>query len=118
MDEAFPATVRLKTRSEFLEVQKNGRRLQTDKFLVLALPRPGRPTRLGITVSRKVCGAVGRNRIKRRLREAFRRGRARWSDGWEIVIVARRECVGATYAEIATALGRALGRLPPPRRPA
>lgn len=115
MDEAFPAAARLKTRSEFLEVQKNGRRLQTDRFLVLALARPGKPTRLGITVSRKVASAVGRTRIKRLLREAFRRGRARWPEGWEIVIVARREAVGATYAEIAEAMGRTLGRLRPAR---
>lgn len=118
MNEAYPATLRLKTRSEFLEVQKNGRRFQTDKFLVLALSRPGHPTRLGITVSRKVASAVGRNRIKRLFREAFRRGLDRWPQGWEIVIVARRESVGASYAEIAEALARVLGRLPPARRAA
>ncbi len=112
---AFPATVRLKTRSEYLEVQKNGRRLQTDRFLVLALARPGQPMRLGITVSRKVASAVGRTRIKRLVREAFRRGRDRWPEGWDVVIVARRECVGATYAAIEESLARALGRLRPVR---
>jgi ribonuclease P protein component len=112
---AFPAAVRLKTRSEYLEVQKNGRRLQMDRFLVLAHARPGQPMRLGITVSRKVAGAVGRTRIKRLVREAFRRGRDRWPEGWDVVIVARRECVGATYAEIAQLLTRALGRLRPVR---
>lgn len=115
MNEAFPAAVRLKTRSEFLEVQKNGRRLQTDRFLVLALARPGAPMRLGITVSRKVASAVGRSRIKRLFREAFRRGRDRWPEGWEIVIVARRECVGASYAQLSEALARVLGRLRPIR---
>jgi ribonuclease P protein component len=117
MDEAFPAAVRLKTRSEFLEVQKNGRRLQTDRFLVLALPRPGQPLRLGITVSRKVASAVGRSRIKRLLREAFRRGRTSWPEGWEVVIVARREAVGATYVQVAEAMARAFSRLRPARRP-
>jgi ribonuclease P protein component len=111
----FPPAVRLKTRSEYLEVQKNGRRLQTDRFLVLALARPGQPMRLGITVSRKVASSVGRSRVKRLVREAFRRGRDHWPEGWDVVIVARRECVGATYAEISAALARALGRLRPVR---
>jgi ribonuclease P protein component len=110
--QGYPPALRLKKRSEFLEVQKNGRRLQTEQFLVLALPRPGHPTRIGITVSRKVAGAVGRNRIKRLFREAFRRGLDRWPRGWEIVIVARRESVGASYAQIEEALGRVLARLP------
>lgn len=114
-EHGYPATLRLKTRSEYLEVQKNGRRLQTEEFLVLALPRPGRPTRVGITVSRKVASAVGRNRIKRLVREALRRGLDRWPRGWEIVIVARRQSVGASYAQIAGALSRVLGRLPPTR---
>jgi ribonuclease P protein component len=70
---------------------------------------------MGITVSRKVAGAVGRNRIKRLLREAFRRNRALWPEGWEIVIVARRECVTATFAEIEEQLRRALGRLRLPK---
>lgn len=115
MSEAFPAAVRLKTRSEFLEVQRNGRRLQAGGFLMLALPRPGEPTRLGITVSRKVACAVGRNRIKRLVREAFRRGRPRWPEGWEVVVVARREAVRATFADVQAAFGRTLGRLPPAR---
>lgn len=43
--------------------------------------------RLALAVSRRVGGAVRRNRIKRSLREAFRRGRARWPVGWDIVVV-------------------------------
>lgn len=58
------------------------------------------PTRLGVTVTRKVGGAVVRNRIKRLVREAFRKERHRFEDGYDMVWVAKREAAGVTYAGV------------------
>ena len=58
------------------------------------------PTRLGITVTRKVGNAVVRNRIKRLVREVFRQHRERLPTGLDIVWVAKQQAAGATFAEV------------------
>ncbi|PRP95691.1 Ribonuclease P protein component [Enhygromyxa salina] len=58
------------------------------------------PTRLGITVTRKVGNAVVRNRIKRLVREVFRQHRARLPPGLDIVWVAKQQAAGATFAAV------------------
>ena len=68
----LPKAARLRRRREFLAVQDRGARLFPGELLVLyGGTAAGRP-RIGITVSSKVANAVGRNRVKRWVREAFR----------------------------------------------
>jgi ribonuclease P protein component len=66
--------------------------------------------RLGITVSRKVGNAVARNHVKRRVREWFRRERARVAPGSELVVIGRRGAAELSGAEIASSLDEALER--------
>jgi ribonuclease P protein component len=56
--------------------------------------------RLGITASRKVGNAVVRNRVKRSVREWFRRDRARLGAEFDIVVIARRGARDLTGQEI------------------
>jgi ribonuclease P protein component len=86
--EGFPKAVRIRRRREFLALGRKGRRRHTAHFVVIAQPRRG-PARLGITVSRKVGGAVERNVVKRRVREIFRRDRERLAPGHDIVVIAK-----------------------------
>ena len=86
-------------------------------LLALHVHRDGQPPRLGLAVSRKVDRrAVGRNRIKRALREEFRALRARLPDA-AYVVVARAAAKTASRAELRAAFHDALrraGALPTP----
>lgn len=68
----FGKAARLRRRREFLAVQQRGARVFSGDVLVLALDAGLKAPRIGITVSSKVTNAVGRNRIRRWARAAFR----------------------------------------------
>ena len=117
--EGFPPRLRLRKRREFLRVQRKGRKLQLEHFLVFAAPLEASaehrddlpPTRLGITVTRKVGNAVTRNRIKRLVREAFRRNQVSFPRGFDVVFVAKRGRVPGSYAEVASQVQNVAKRL-------
>jgi len=77
---------------------------------LLAIRNDNEP-RLGLAVSRKVSPtAVGRNRIKRQVRESFRTRQASLP-GIDIVVMARREAAGAPSAQLRRSLERHWQRL-------
>jgi ribonuclease P protein component len=74
----FPKSVRLLKHADFQRVYENGKRQFSGNLTVFFLPTPAERNgvspgpRVGITVGRALGGAVQRNRIKRRMREAVR----------------------------------------------
>ncbi len=122
-----PLWGRLSRRAEFQRVSR-GRRAQVETFTLQANRRddPGAPpakaplggARVGFTVTKKVGGAVERNRIRRRLKEALRRaGAVAPAPGHDYVLMARREALtrpfAALIADIETAFAQ-MSRLKPP----
>jgi ribonuclease P protein component len=78
-------------------------------FAAFCLERGTREgARLGLTVPRKIGGAVVRNRIKRRLREAFRHRSAEFGPQWDIVINPRLAALTAPFPEIERALRKVI----------
>jgi len=70
--QGLPPDRKLRRRSEFQRVFDDGRRTHGRLFTAVAAPSPAATTRLGIVASRKLGGAVTRNRAKRLIREVFR----------------------------------------------
>ena len=115
----FPPSARVRAGAEYARVFAQARRT-SDPLLSLHWLAGEAPARLGLAVSRKVDpNAVGRNRIKRVLRDQFRRLRAELPAG-DYVVVARVAARTADNAQLRETFLRTLmraGALPAPAAP-
>jgi ribonuclease P protein component len=115
--ETFSRDDRLRKRREFEECYASGARVSGRHLQVFLLlpatslaPVPARP-RLGLSVPRRVGGAVIRNRVRRRLREIFRRNRELFGErGGDLVINARPSAARATFSELSDEYKKLVGR--------
>jgi ribonuclease P protein component len=106
--EDFSKRVRLTKRSEFLALSREGRRAHSSHFIVLSKTNDLGENRLGITVTTRVGNAVIRNRIKRLVREFFRREKDQTLRGEDIVVIAKRGAETLSLSEVAGELRPAL----------
>jgi ribonuclease P protein component len=117
---------RLRRGADYRRVFRQGLRLDGPLFLLIAARNDRGHHRLGLAVSRKVGGAVRRNRAKRLLRETFRQNRPDVPPALDLVFVPKREITDRTQGEVEreyrerlrrlaarTAPGRGRPRVPP-----
>jgi ribonuclease P protein component len=112
MSITFGSGVRLCSSSEYARVRRGGRRVSARYLTLLGLPNTAGRDRLGIVASRRLGGAVLRNRAKRRVREVFRRQHPdRTPRSFDLVVIPRRDIVDAPFAAVEADFQTALGRL-------
>lgn len=107
----FPKSLRLRRRAEFVRVQDKGAKVAVDPLLALALANGTGVTRVGLTVSSKVGNAVVRARIRRYLREIFRKRRAKLPQGLDLVLIARNSAKDADGEKLGRAFDAIAARL-------
>ena len=100
VDHRFPRSCRLTARKQFLGVYGRGRRIGSRSLTLFGLPNSLESCRLGITVTRKVGSAARRNRIKRMLREVFRRRRDELEPEMDLVVNAHPGMDERSLAEV------------------
>lgn len=118
----FAREQRVRHRRDYARIQESGLRVHTDAFTLIASPRAdGTEARLGCAVSRRVGNAVVRNRVRRLLKEVFRR-RASSLPAVDFVVIAKpsaadvgRAGLDAVDAQLTSAFAQALDRLARPR---
>jgi ribonuclease P protein component len=100
----------VRSRREYLALQREGRRRTTPHFVLLVRPRSNGASRLGITVSRKVGDAVTRNHVKRCIREWFRRHSQQITPVIDLVVIARPGASELSCPAIGTELTKSVLR--------
>jgi ribonuclease P protein component len=98
--EKFPSQARIVRSSDYRALYKEGRKVYSRRFILFIRTNDIGRSRLGLTVSRKVGGAVIRNRIKRLFREIFRKSLDEIPNQLDILINAKSGCVGTQYIEL------------------
>ena len=105
-DESFKKKDRLLSRREFLRVQRRGKKVVTRSLVILCLPNKLGRTRLGVAVSKKVANSVKRNRLKRIIREVFRKMRDLFPENSDVVVIPKKEAGGLGYHDLIDELKR------------
>ncbi len=109
MPYAYRKNERIRKNNEFVSVMK-GKRLSLDGLSLFYAKNDRGNFRVGISVSKKLANAVGRNKLKRRLRACIMKVLRDRTAGYDLVFVARRELYGAGYEQIARTVEKILTR--------
>ncbi|MBO5035054.1 MAG: ribonuclease P protein component [Oscillospiraceae bacterium] len=104
-------TVSMKEKHLFRRLYTKGKSVAFPTIAVYARQNGSQRSRLGFTVGTKVGKAVRRNKVRRRLREAYRIHEGEMRPGWDLVVVARVKAAHVPYRQLEKDLLRSLDKL-------
>jgi len=107
-DEGLRREERLRRKRDFATIAKEGTRRHTKNFLIIARKNEQGFSRVGAVASKKLGEAVERNRVKRLMREFFRRNKHRLPSSTDYVIVGKKGAQGLQYAQVVDELSAPL----------
>ena len=106
----LPKTHLLRKGGEFDQVYRCGRRLHSSGFSLIVTGNSLGHSRLGISIHRRLKGAVRRNRIKRLIRESFRLRRELYPAESDIVVTVRPDWALTSLAQVNESVSRLTSR--------
>ena len=104
----FRPDERIKTRAQFQQIYQKGARVHSRFSTLFVLANQLSFGRLGIAATKKLGGAVVRNRAKRLIREVFRRNKV--APGFDVVVIPKRELLDASLSTLEADYRRLLAR--------
>ena len=104
-------TVSMKEKHLFRRLYAKGKSVVSPTLAVYARANHSGTSRLGLTVGTKVGKAVRRNKVRRRIREAYRIHEGDMLPGWDLVVVARVKAAFVPYSQLERDLLRLLDKL-------
>lgn len=114
----------IKNRRDFLSAGTHGRKFVVGTFILLAHrraedhPEPAQHWRIGFTTTKKLGGAVVRNRIRRRLREAARQALPPLvRPGFDYVLIARSKALACDFSELTRDMAFAFSKIAAKNKP-
>jgi ribonuclease P protein component len=107
---SFTKQERLLKRSDFVNLNRSGKRVYTRHFIIIRKRNELGITRLGVTAGKKVGNAVRRNRIKRLIREFFRLHKALFPQGYDIAIIAKKDASNLDLGRVEEELGQIVSK--------
>jgi len=100
MNERLTPLERIRRKKDFASLYRNGSRFRGRYFNLVYRPSPVGTSRLAVVVSNKVGPAVTRNKVKRRIRDIFRRTKSLLAEPMDLIVVTRREILDLNASEL------------------
>jgi ribonuclease P protein component len=111
MNERLTPLERIRRKSDFAGLHRDGSRLRGGYFTLVFLKNGLDHSRLAVVASRKVGSAVARNRVKRRFRELFRRNKGLLREPLDLIVIARPESGEAAWPKLRDAYVSSVTRI-------
>ena len=100
MPETLRPRERIKKQKDFIALYKKGKRYRGKYFILIYFPNELNFSRFAVVASKKTGNAVKRNRIKRRIRELFRRNKHLIIIPMDLIVIAKAEIYTSNWIEL------------------